>query len=126
MREDEWSLSTRGRNDIKELISNISNQLKRIIDDLLHIDSSLFNLQLEEDLNALQKLLRELAAAGYSTALAYAEKAKLLADYAAAVRHRMLVLRSRRDISRVRDDMLAHVNDIVKFVEQVKASLKLP
>lgn len=104
-------------------MEDISRQLKRVVDDLLHIDRSLFNLQLENDLNTLHRLLMELAAAGYSTALAYAEKAKLLADYAAAVRHRMLALRSTRDIARVRDDMLAHVNDIARFVDRVRAAL---
>jgi len=122
MRGGGWYSGSR-EDRVDRLIDSIAEQLRRIVDDLLHIDTSLFNLQLEQDLNTLQRLLKELALAGYGAAMAYAEKARLLADYAAAVRHRMLVLRTRRDISRVRNDMLAHVNDIMKFIEQLKASL---
>ena len=112
------------RDKLKEYAETALKILDRIAEDLVNIERTLFDKQLENDLTQLAEKLSDLASLGFSAAVAYAEKAKLLARYATAVRHRMISLGSTRGISRFRDDVLQHIVDIRRFIESVLAQLR--
>lgn len=123
MRGGAWFSGSPARGELGRLVEEIRKQVERVTDDLMRIDVSLFDKSLEEDLSKLYKLLVELSSRGYSGAVAYAEKARLLVEYASAVRRRMVALNTRRGLARVRDDILSHLNEIARFVERLRATL---
>ncbi|ABM80819.1 hypothetical protein [Hyperthermus butylicus] len=124
MRESAWSTGLgKASQQAIELVRRAIKLLAQIEDDLLAIESSLFSRRLENDLAELARVLEMLVDAGFDAAVAYAEKAKLLARYAAAVRNRMEALHSMRGLSRVRDEIMGHIGEIRLYLDGVEKGL---
>ncbi len=120
-----WFLGLR-RIDVeraRKIVNEALSLAKNIRQELLDIEHSILNGVLERDLNKLYELLIMLNEAGINEARSYSNRAQLLAEYARALRVRIVRL-GPRGLSDARDEIMRNLGDIETFIRRVQALLQ--
>ena len=112
--------------DVKKaqhLVNEALSVLESVKQELINIDYSLMSGALERDFSKLYSILTELHHAGIAEARGYSNRAHLLAEYARALRVRVMRLGT-RGLSEARDEILRNLDDIETFIKRVQAYLQ--
>ncbi len=112
--------------DVKKaqhLVNEALSILNYVKQELINIDYSLMSGALERDFGKLHTILTELHRAGVAEARGYSNRAHLLAEYARALRVRVMRLGT-RGLSEARDEILRNLDDIESFIKRVQAYLQ--
>lgn len=116
-----WFL--RAKMDAKKA-GHLANEALSILDsvkqELVTIEYSLMSGALERDFRRLYTVLAELYDAGVVEAQEYSNRAHLLAEYARALRVRIIRLGT-RGLSDARDEILRNLDDIEAFIKRIRA-----
>ena len=107
----------------QHLVNEALSVLESVKQELINIDYSLMSGALERDFNKLYSILTELHHAGVAEAQGYSNRAHLLAEYARALRVRVMRLGT-RGLSEARDEILRNLDDIETFIKRVQAYLQ--
>ena len=107
----------------QHLVNEALSVLESVKQELINIDYSLVSGALERDFSKLYSILTELHHTGIAEARGYSNRAHLLAEYARALRVRVMRLGT-RGLSEARDEILRNLDDIETFIKRVQAYLQ--